>query len=276
MKLKNILMTAAIALVGVASANAANPSYAVGNLIMGFYDTVTNNAYEFNLGAATTYVADHTAGTSFTLSTNIASDLSSAFGSSWASDANLQWGIVATSQTSGWSAVGNHPTQIDWISQTESTFGTQASNPSLNSSARSSVNTQVGNYGANFAAMTATSNGLGAVINASTTSLSNNQYFGEGQKLGANVWFGSASNSLVGAFTSGSSALDLFQILNQSSSNTSYQGTFMVTSAGNVVYGATVSAAQSLAAVPEPSTYAMMGIGAIGFLTMFRRRSIKA
>jgi len=48
--------------------------------------------------------------------------------------------------------------------------------------------------------------------------------------------------------------------------------TFTLTAYGYDTTGASVTVGQTTAAVPEPSTYALFGIGAIGMLMVFRRK----
>jgi hypothetical protein len=67
--------------------------------------------------------------------------------------------------------------------------------------------------------------------------------------------------------TLGNTSLDLFE-LNAKGSTTggTYLGTFELSNSGDL----------SFQAVPEPSTYAMMVVGGLGFLGLLRRRPLKA
>ena len=80
MKIKNILMTAAIALVSVASAN-ANTSFTQGDLFIGFRVDGSTNDYLLDLGQG----FDFTKSFTFNLAgTTLASDLATkAFDSNW-------------------------------------------------------------------------------------------------------------------------------------------------------------------------------------------------
>ena len=259
MKLKNILMTAAVALVGVASANAASPTYAVGDLILGVYDSSspTANGFYIDLGTAASYVTLKGSSSNFTFGTNIKNDLDTVFGAgNWTSNANLRWAIA------GWASVGGTDlNKTSYVSQVETTLGTQSSSYSSggNNTVRGFLKTDINAVYSAYGAATAYSDNGAAIANSNAASLYS--YTTLGTTLGDNTY-------VTGAFTPGSVALDLYK---QYTTTVNYEGTFGVTTGGSVLYVANPST--TFMAVPEPSTYAMMGLGGLGLLGMLRRRS---
>jgi hypothetical protein len=278
MKLKYLKLTALSAIAGMTflgqSAKAASPSYTAGDLLLGFYATGGTGAdqtYVFDLGNSATVYREAT--TNFTLATSLGTDLSSVFGSNWFSRSDLYWGVVGVrSSSSSGSVVNGDPVRTNYVSLAETTFGIQTTAPTISlSTSRANVATdivaiQTGVGGFSTSTATANSNNLGAII-ATSNSNSFDELSSKLSTDGGLDIFGNFGNGASGA------ALDLYRILNTNTGASptgtvgvgSYEGTFTIDNSGNV----------SFAAVPEPSTWAMMGVGAAFLGMQVVRRSKK-
>lgn len=275
MKLKNFLMTAALALVSMASANA--DSYVRGDLLLAFSAPSSTTGGDVNfvidIGAAT-YFRDLTG--TFTVA-NIGTQLASIYGADWATRTDLSWGVVSTTAKTG-SAVNGDPAKTSYISLAEETYGTHNDSPTfLLSSLRTTLNTNIYAFSDAFATAAGTSATTGYSLSTET----------------ANGWATYTTNSTDGDFSSGlaftgavsngtdtsTAVIDLFRILNTNTganpSGTvgvgSYEGSFTLSDTG------VVSFTDNFEVVPEPSTYAMLGLGgAIAFYSVRRRRQTVA
>jgi len=270
MKLKNILATAAIAIVSVASANAEMP-YNQGDLILGVYSDTATPVYEFNLGAGATF-AGYTS--SHTVTVSLGNDLKAAFGINWFTDSTLHWVIAGSN--SGTTTVNVTDTiKTSYFGLAEITLGTKSIAPvpysktSIGVLASLISNATTGASG--FINMTPVSGGVGAQdVNTNAHALSSKATFVDSNN-GFNNWFGTGID-ITGNLTQ---AIDLYRYLgNQGTPTTkqtpSYEGSFTLDDTGTVKYF------ESPLVIPEPSTYAMLVIGATGCLGYLRRRSIKA
>ena len=256
MKLKNILLTSAIAVIGLASvpqsAQAAN-NYSVGDILLGFRlvkatDLTTITECVLDLGNYSHFVDG-----SFT-ARNISSDLSS-LDSSWKTDTNIAWSAIGTTATSTTDMIGTalvfasqDPTAVLWKNSAvyhKAAFFTNVS--TFNGTALDANQGYVAAPGTNS-------------WDSQENQAASFGYFSQGRF---------ESNSGIASVLPGSTLqLDkLVTNLNNTSTSTKL-GTFSVDSNGLLSYAAV--------SVPEPSTYAMMAVGGLGILGMIRRRSNKA
>jgi len=262
--MKPIKLTSAVAalaftaILGTSSARAQNP----GDLILGFEEPGTGgsaNVYEVDLGSISQFSTAQT----FDLST---SDLSSDFGSGWASSSLLQFGVIGDTETSGGltlgsSALANKTIFTSW--NTFATAPTEKSNQNTAASYVQSLYNDVSNTGHTSSTLEA--------VNTTTTDSSGFAYF---NKTDHNFAFGTGYatsdldyNSDGSTSAPTSAVLDLYEVA-QTSSGTApgtLLGTFSLAGNGNLTY--------SPEAVPEPSSYALVGFGALVLVWNLRRRN---
>ena len=246
MKMKNILLTAAITLVGVVAANAQSTiTLSTNDLILGVRKAGASYSYLVDLGPLATFkTASSSFANSYTFSTTgIAADMASIFSdANWATNSAIQFSIFAYKTS--------NPTN---------TKGVYVTNSSATPFATDVTTTLVGN-------------GMSNVFNAfqGSTSTANNPVGYKQDVTVSNSYAsympgGSASNNLCyGNWGTAEGAINAPLYLNflpNSGSSSTLAGTVSIDSTGAVNY----------TVVPEPSTYAMLGIGAIGMLGMLRR-----
>ncbi len=276
--IKTAFLTAIIG-VGLASQSAkAVITYADDDLMMGFRDasgSVTSTLL-INLGQAGFY-RDQTTNI-FGLSIgSIDTDLKAVFGNTWATNAttlsNLQWGLVGRTQSSLGVLFGSTTDGINtlYASKPEITYGTKVTGYARAASGTQGTPgakiTNMGNeINNNTSGWTAGSN-PNAIIEPTSGNSLNWAFFNPGSSSF------SYFTGLQGSFANGvsSTALDLFRMPTGSGTGT-YEGTFTLTSAGVLNYGANGPA---IAAAPEPSR-AMLTLFGAAFIAMRRRRKVTA
>jgi hypothetical protein len=275
MKKSNILsvglLAAAAAALLAPSAKAQNV-YNAGDLILGFEKPGSSNNYVVDLGPASYFLTlSLTPGTTDITTAlslgNIAADLAdptNGFGSGWATDSltpgsNVQWGIIGA--TDPFNGNFGLPASTLFETKGELVAGVQSTPPARHSSGlQGSDNTSnIVPFGNNFngSAQTGNSNFAEFQNSSSTDNWSSanpsSNAFGTGNPIEQ-----PASGNFIGPTTS---VLDLYELKPGSGSGTDL-GSFNLDSAGNLDF--------TSAAVPEPSTYAAIGMGA-AFLLFFRR-----
>ena len=239
--MKKTLLTAAIALTGLAAFNSAHA--ANGDLYLGF-ETASGT------GSSVNYVVDLGAAVNLSsLNINIATDLAATYGANWYSRTDLYYGIIGAVTP----AVNGDPNYTLYASVTSGgTPWTSASSSSQHGTANQ-VNTMVGQY------ITDVANGqLGTAANSVLMATS------EGGSWSALSTYGIGSfGGFPGSIETGTgSALDVLRLVpNASGPNGTLAATINLASNG------------SLSAVPEPSTYALFGLGALLLVIAVRRRN---
>jgi len=244
----NILKSSILALTGLVlasqAANAANFNtgalYNDGDLLLGFRMT-SGASSEYVVDLGNVYAYDFT--TSFTFANTgsaVATDLSGISGFN-TSSANFKWAVLGT----------DNSIADNWATDTSSTTPLKSI---MNQAGRSGA---IGNVGFNALDST-TSNAMG------TVQANNNDY----------SWTNvapQAGTHYAGYLAEGgaSSTLDFYYLANGSNANGAKLGTISY----DTVTGDLNFTAQ---AVPEPSTYAMLGLGAAGLVGVLRRRALKA
>lgn len=259
MKIKSILMTAAIALVGVASAS-ASMTYTQGDLILGIYNSANPSlgTYEFNLGSYASF-ANRTVGQGY-LTISTGTDLSNIFGSDWATNPSIKWGFAAL--------VSDATTKQIALGIPEATLNTKNATLFTKFTLTSAVNNtrnQVSPYGLAYANGTTYSGNNGALFANSVvgeiSDYDTSSDFATGKQLIATL-----GNATTGV---SNSALDLF-FYNGTAAGV-YEGTFAIDSNGTIGFSPDV--ALLALPVPEPSTYVMIA-GGLAAMTLLRRRSL--
>jgi hypothetical protein len=289
MKKLNIIspgLLAAVALAALASSahSQTTLSYSTGDLILGFNDpNVAGDDYVVDLGQASfflTLAQSPGVTTDITASDpahggaslgSLSTDLSTIFGTTWygnnAQGQNVQWGIIGASGKTA--ATGSIPKDTIFLTQPEDFPGAGSNDP-----AEGGVGTQTG---WNNQIIGFTTQGSG--FNAATTSTNSNFAVEEPTSF-ADAWGNNNLNS--NAFDTNlnieqsqnagltdigptNSQLDLYELLPTSEGGTgagTELGSFTLSSTGDLDFTA--------AAVPEPSTYATVALGAL--LLLFYRR----
>ena len=261
MKLKNILMTGAIALVGAASANAAM-TYNAGDLILGFGSASSTYSYEIDLGSYTKLTSSFT----YQVST---SDLATAFGTSWTTwDGTISFGVIGAGSSST-SVIGSGATQkaagTTWVTDTATpNYLRGATNQKTAATQIITVTGGQTGAGSNGAYTTGVASSNDSKATLISVSSGDNSFFT--RFVGSpNATYGSTA---VSSLASGQSSVSMNEYEMTGSLSSGYNvpaspiGTFSLSNTGTLSYQA----------VPEPSTYAMLGLGGLGLLGMIRRR----
>jgi len=259
MKIKNILAASAIALVSVSSANAVL-TYTAGDVLLGFRTSTKDLVID--LGSYTNFTPSNTN----VLVAHLASDLV-ALDASWTTNTALSWGAI------GYANPGASNGLI-FVSKGETTPGTPVTGwTQTTKSNTTAIYNNISSYtNTGFTSQTSNTTVANGLITtpSSTTSQDWNNYVTGSITGYSGISFGKFSSTIEANATGGSvitsTALDLFKMTANGSGAAPLQGTFTLTSGGDVYFNA----------VPEPSTYAMIGFGGLGLLGMLRRRSIKA
>ena len=246
MKIKSsmkLIIAMAVAAIAATSAKASQvPRYNNGDLLLGFYDTTgtITNDYIVDLGP----ISGFNFNTNFTLSLGLNTDLTNVFGSSWSTSSNIVYGLVSGDPLSSLIYASN-PNTTPW---TESANQGDYVTAIANTGAAYGLQTQAN--GETYAA------GLEQSASGSTSWASeSSQGFGN--------YFGGAGDGAISDITSNSIAFDKV-VAGAEGAPSSDLGSFSLSSAGDVSF--------TTAAVPEPSTFAAIGLGA-AVLAFARRRS---
>jgi len=296
-KLRVLALAAGSLAITMAGANAANSNYAAGDLVLYFQQEGSSNTLYVDLGAATTYRGSATGADVANILNiiDISTQLNTAFGSNWATATNLYMGVAGVYSTSAGSTLtAGDPPRTLYVGQSRDSAGTVGQ---VNSAGYSGIgDTDMTGAASNITAMIAPfkdstgANGYNAAAIVSPTSVSNidnqNPFLAPGiQDTAFTVFAGGVQQvSTGGLFAANygpvsnvSMAVDLYRI--QAKSNVvgqvgylaavgegTYEGTLTLDNAGSVSF---------VNAVPEPSTYALFGISAlgIGFVVARRRKA---
>lgn len=262
MKLKNILLTAALAVVSIASAN-ASMTYSNGDMILGISQINNANSlcYEVNLGNISSLLS-LSAGSTLTWNLST-SDIGSNFGAGWANDSTVSWGVAGIYSKTASLTVGDviYARNTSWV-----TGDVQYNVGSSTSTAAAQIYNMVkGTGNDSFVSLTSTGDDAKGALADSTSNYS-------WQKLSNADGYGSADSNSFSALQmvvtsfddTNSSSLGLYVIDPSAAkdSDATLVGNFTLGDDGTLTF----------AAVPEPSTYAMIGIGGLAMLRIMRRR----
>lgn len=256
--MKNIAKTALLALAGVAlvaqSAKAATTSYTDGDIFLGIRATAgtgSDKAILIDLGQPMQFT-NAALGVPFTLSLgNIAADLSATYGSDWYTSGNLLFAVVGGNVTGG-------PSYTDpWNTLYASKSGATPWTCNFNQGDTSSLTDQMANAYRNSAS---TANSTVATIQT-TDQGSNYTLFQPGGTYSGGISFQTWNPTIESAINQ---TVYLDQMLEGSSNAGNVLGTVAIDSSANVTFDA----------VPEPSTYAMFGVGA-AFVAMAAARRMR-
>jgi hypothetical protein len=292
-KLRILALAAGSLAISMAGANAANSFYAAGDLVLFFQQDGGTQTVYANLGnAATLYRGAATGAAGGTNSLNfldLSSTLSTAFGAGWASDTSLYAGLAGVWGTSN--TLGNlqdgDPQRTLYVSAARSGVGTigqansspadmvLAGNSALTTAA-TGIQTQNNILENSYATAVAQSPvGTSQIDNQNTFSLGIQNAAFNSSVAGGVQQQGSAGVFSASFGDAGSTefALDLYRFQGRDNIATqvgfgeglrlgTYEGTVSVGTDGQV----------SFTAVPEPSTYALLGLSALVIGYVVRRR----
>jgi len=216
----------------------ANP----GDVILAFDDASIQKEYLVDLGAGSTLANFQ--------SINVGTDLATVFGSSWQTDQNLQFGLfgINTTKTDVWAST----------SSGNGAFPIKSTGALATTSAH--YNAIIGNFNGDIA------NGQGLTAGVQVN-------IGTGSDKGYSTFLGNNPTATAGS---------AFAVYNQSLM-TGINGTLDVFQTGNGA-GSSVALFSSAAGsalqvdatgqvIPEPSTYALMGLGALLLVIVYRRKT---
>jgi len=276
-KILSIGLLAAAAALFAPYARAGNVTVNTGDLLLGFENpngTGAASDYVVDLGPAS-YFIGLSAGTYNLTSTlslgNIAADLSATFGSSWATNSatqgqNVQWGVVGdTGTVGGNTGVGGTfglPKDTIFLTVAEYTPGGGSTAPANSSaSAQNGWLTSINQFETTVSTSGTTANSSKATVTSSSETNAWSTKIPTGFTTGLNVEQ-PTSGTYIGPTNS---ELDLYELVdsNATGAGTKLLGSFTLDSSGNLDF----------TAVPEPSTYAMLGMSGIAILVLYRRRN---
>jgi len=261
------------------SAQAQSVSYTEGDLLIGFDQTGAADNYVVDLGPVSQFI-NATGSLTFDLST---SDLANTFGgSSWSSNSQtnlVQWGVIGAGDRTSNITVGSDTIQKNTLFYTmgELNPGTQSTPPTEGTnSAQNSIN---GNITPNFANGTGGFNGTTPTVGSTLSLQAINQTSGAtnswSYELTSKADFGIGSNiqqPLTGSATGPTdSVLDLYELTPTNASTpapTALLGTLSLASSGVLTF--------NTGAVPEPSSYALVGVGAMFLFWRLRRKAVSS
>lgn len=286
-KLRVLALAAGSLAITVLSANAQNTNYAPGDLVLAFQEFGGSNTLYVGLGSATTYrgAASGADVANILNIININAELTAAFGAGWATNVNLYAGLSGVlSNSTGNTVTNGDPSRTLYVSKSRTAIGTLGT---ANSSGWS-INTD--------GAMTTAANGMIAqnnILESTYTTQAAVSPTGTSGIDNANPFSGAVQGTAFGAFAGGVQqqgsassfgtfgvvtntefALDLYRMVaktglaGQVAGNLrsgTYEGTITLDNSGNV----------SFQAIPEPSTYALMGLGALVIGYVVRRRRLQ-
>lgn len=272
------------------SARAA--TYNAGDLILGFRVTGGTGAGSdllVNLGSSTSYRDLN--GSNFLNISNIGTDLAATYGSTWYDRTDLTFGIagVFTSDSDSNGGVNNNgdPGQTIYFSRARSATGTLGSASSTTTSNYSNTN---------MSTISAGMQSLGATTYASATASVNNSKVAIVPSTGGNSWtaytsgasdFSVISGGVEQAFASGSwqggtfgqatnveGALDVYRYL-QTTTGANPTGTVKTGIFETTIVIDQTGSLSAIAAVPEPSTYALIALTGVLYFFVNKRRKAK-
>ena len=290
---RSALLVAASSLMAAFTATAANSFYNSGDLILTFQKVGDTDTVYASLGSATTYrgaaVGADTA--SIYNIANLNSTLTSAFGDGWASDTNVFAGLSAVNLTSATSntVINGDASRTIYVSASRFGVGTvgtaNSSTPTVGSNtdmtgAAAAIKGQNDVLGSAYTVgQTVSTTDISYIDDKQLMSTFNGSpvqgtafgvFAGGIQQQGSASSFGS-----LGGVNNVEFALDLYRIvavngktneINGTLRSGDFEGTFVISNSGNVSF--------VTAAVPEPSSLALVGLAA-GSLVLRRRRSAK-
>lgn len=288
-KLRALAIATGALLTVTTGANAQNPNFAAGDLVLYFQEEGASNTLYVGLGNAATNYRGTAAGADVANILNIINintELNTAFGASWASKTNLYAGLAGVYGTStGSTLTFSEPQRTLYVSKSRTAVGTvgQASSAGYTIGSDGTMTTAANNITAQNNTLETTYLTQAAVSPTSTSMIDNqNPFLAAGvQGTAFNVFSGGVQQvGTAGSFgdfgpvSNAEFALDLYRILAKTGISGqvegtlrqgSYEGTVVLDNSGNVSF--------VTSPVPEPSSFALLALGGAAFA--IARRKIK-
>jgi hypothetical protein len=302
-KLRALVLAAGSLAISATAVQAQNTNYAAGDLVLFFQEQGGSETVYANLGNTATTFRGAAAGVDVANSfnfLNINSTLVSAFGAGWATNTSIYAGLAGVWGTGGTSSAleNGDPHRTLYVSAARNALGTigEASSTAPSVSTNTGMTTAAsGMLGQNNILETTYPTAV-AQSPTSTSGIDNANPFTtptiQGPAFG--VFSGGVqqrgTGSTIGSYDSAGNAvfaLDLYRVLARATGGSGTGQTFVTGQVdgplrsgsfeGTVVLNTSGDISFVTAAVPEPSTYAFMGVAAVfvGFYYL-RRRKAKA
>ena len=221
------------------------------DLMIGFRasgGTGSSDSYLVNIGSAANFNTNRDAAT---LSLGgIGADLTAKYGGDWYSRSDLFWGMFGTT-------ISAAPTLYSSVARSDSNAQSTPPPSVTDPNNRSGTASQITSVTSAFNLLSPTANSTNAAFQPNTASPSSYNY----QVTQSGTDFGSISqwNNIQGNLNQ---ILDLY---GQNNSGTFWRGGFSLNNSGTIAFNPTI--------IPEPSTYALLGIGAVLLGAAYRRKT---
>lgn len=302
-KLRALVLAAGSLAISATAVQAQNTNYAAGDLVLFFQQEGGSQTVYANLGNTATTFRGAAAGVDVANSfnfLNINSTLISAFGANWATDTSIYAGLAGVWGTSGTnSALTNgDPHRTLYVSAARSALGTigEANSTAASVAGNTAMSTAASGMLSQNNILETTYNTAVAQSPTSTSGIDEaNPFLSTGiQGLAFGAFDGGVqqrgTGSTIGSYdTAGNAvfALDLYRVLARATGGSgtgqtfvtgqvdgplrsgSFEGTVVLNTSGDISF------VTATAAVPEPSTYAFMGVAAV-FVGFYYLRGRKA
>ena len=272
--LKSTLLAAAgIALISTSALAQSSVTYAQGDFLLGFRATGGTGGGSnvlVDIGPGTSFLSSTTPVT-FTLS-NLFGSLNGTFGTGWTTRSDVFWSVSAADASSSSTVYITSPTTPGTAATPWNGLGT-----SLQTGVRNKINSAGGlvpTSGYNFYTGNANPNGAGpAVIEGQNDTNSYGSFMPGGTTPNSGpapgISYAQFAPTIEGTFANGTSGVQLDLIRLTSSTGAGNPGTdlgdFTINNNGVLTWNPAV-------AVPEPSTYASLLVGAVGLLVVTVRK----
>jgi hypothetical protein len=259
---KRILLALTAVALFTPAVHAQTITTSLDDLVLGFYSTAPGqtSALEVDLGSISNF---YNATSSFALPALSLQDLVDTFGANWSTNTNLFWGAVSTTGRDTGTADGHAPVGTLWATapvggfafNRGSVFAQKAASPSIEAVIA------VGAAGSLDGATSTTNSPTAAVIDGTSVGSWTAQ---DGKTLGTSFgYFNPSVDNTANIPVDGQVASNLYEL--QPTNAPGVAGTLL----GELVLTQTGLSFEP-AAVPEPSTWVLVGFG-LGLMTMLRR-----
>jgi hypothetical protein len=269
MKIKQHRQFACLALASLAlvtAVNATTTTYTTGDLFIGFHKSGVDSDYLINIGQASIYSTASASGTMTLSLGSIGTDLVSIFGSGWATDSTVKWGVAGTTRLATVGADAPMTIYASRAGNVESATRAVGTATAWNSAAALGTPvSKIHSMASAYRSKDSTANSSVGLVQTNIGTSSNNAYASfqpSGSNTGTgNLAFGYFNPTIEGSVTS---SLALFRLLEGNTNPANAVGTFAISGSGD-------SATISFEAVPEPASVALGLLSSMMLMTRRRR-----